>query len=790
MWQIAGILLIGLCTRIYHIANKELWYDEILDILQAQKNVLEIFKDVTITPLHYLFVHLATLFTDSVDLLRIPSVLFGVASILLLYLLVRKISSEQVALLSAFLLALSPMHIEFSQQILHYSFFVFFTLLTLYFYVDLINGHRWKSLSVAGFGIATALNVLTHMSSILVIAIELGVLTILHILTIRKHVSTFLGDPSLKKKLTLSLLIGALGLIFIQRLDYFSPYLLYSSFDLSKPIPLGFSLSGQLNSTLLYTYSLEFFKAMLIWIGFGKGVGYILPLAFAISGFVALRRRPRIAFFALCWLAGPFIILYITRMSHWFEEKYFIFVIPIYLYVIAEGVIALIQSATNASQNKRSYIWLCTICYIGFLALAITPIQTRTTYGYRVKGDPGYAWTKVISYVKRHGRNADMTFIDDIYGQIYLGKRNRNKTWFSEQSIVQFSTREYDALVHSRKTHFYASIPDIQDMRIGSIVTSSPKKVVGGINVYTVQFLRARPELHTTPYIDNFMRMDYLKNATRWKNVLLTFDTVLSSPYPQTELDNLLYLVPSTAGNSSIDYDFRVDRSDTPTYFRINYVAAKPGVLEIALGKNHPKPIRKSRSGAYTDEIYDVTQYIRGGNLNTRLIFKYPYKEFKKTLIVGIKSIGIMHDLYTPPRLEVLDGMYVYDAGLTGIKSTKWWTDSSRNFGWVQTKHGDLYRRFGSPDNTLDYTFTIPGGARKGSLILKTFTAKNKITVEASSDGKQYIQITRHSRKLSDFTEQIALDSFLSEQSRLYLRFRTDISNQDAAIRSFRVEVH
>ncbi len=789
MWHLAGITLIGLYARLYRIVGKELWYDEILDILQSQKSISDIFHDVTITPLHYLFVHVVTRFTDSVDLMRVPSVIFGVASILLLYVTVRKIAPVRVARLAAFLLAISPMHIEFSQQILHYSFFVFFTILTLYFYLDLLIPQKRKPFSILGFFIASALNVLTHMSSVLVICIEFGVLASVLLIKHRKVLLRLRSGTLLRKRILLVLFLVGLSLAFLLRLDYLSPYLFYSSFDLSRPIPLGFSLAGQLQTKLLFNYSLPFFKAMLIWFGFGKGVGYLIPFAFALGGLVALRRRPTVLFLVVSWLTGPFVILYVTRMSHWFEEKYFIFILPIYLYVIAEGVAALLKSATSDKANSMRQRWFVAICYFGFLILAVQPIQSRTTYGYRVAGDPGYAWTKAISYVQEQGERADITFIDDIYGQIYLGSSNKNKSWYSEQSIIQFDTHEYESLVNSKNTHFYASIPDIQDMRIGSIVDPSPKKVVGGINVYTVKFLREQPLLQDEPYIDNFMRMNYLKSATSWDNVLLTFDTVINSPYPQTELDNLLYLVPSRPDHSYVQYDFNVQNKTQPTYFRINYVAPSPDALRITFDDEVVKPMSQTQIGTYRDITYDVSQFVHDGKVRIHLGFKYPYTELKKTLIVGIKSIGLSHAPHIAPSFTKEQEIYRYDAGLTGTKSTKWWTESSRSFGWVQTKHGDLYRRFGTRNDFLEYVFTIPPEVRGGHMILRTFTARNKITLEASTDGENYSVLASHSKKLSDFEEQIVLDPLIRAGSKLYLRFRTDTSNQDASIRSFSIQL-
>ncbi len=65
------------------------------------------------------YIYVDSLFVKAFGLsefwVRLPSALFGIFAVLLIYLLNRKIFDEKIALASAFLLAISPWHLQFSR---------------------------------------------------------------------------------------------------------------------------------------------------------------------------------------------------------------------------------------------------------------------------------------------------------------------------------------------------------------------------------------------------------------------------------------------------------------------------------------------------------------------------------------------------------------------------------------------------------------------------------------------------------------------------------------------------
>ena len=150
-------------------------------------------------------------------------------------------------------------------------------------------------------------------------------------------------------------------------------------------------------------------------------------------------------------------------MGHWFEEKYFIFIIPMYLYCIAEGINAFMNHVTYFSRRTTNIV-ISSVLIIGVIFLAIKPITVRTTYGYKVPGDGGYGWKKAIDSVGPDSNpNVDLFAIDDLFLIAYLGEKNRNKMWYSEESLIHYTPYDYEKLVNSHKIHYYITIPDIYD---------------------------------------------------------------------------------------------------------------------------------------------------------------------------------------------------------------------------------------------------------------------------------------------------------------------------------------
>ncbi len=138
-WPVLGaIVALGLALRLFRLGHQSLWLDEVLSVQSASLPVFQILFDPAVDrnfpPLHNLLVHpMIRAFGASEAAVRLPSVLAGVAGIPLAYGVARCWLGTGAGLMSALLLALSPLHVWYSQEARPYALFVALGLASLRF---------------------------------------------------------------------------------------------------------------------------------------------------------------------------------------------------------------------------------------------------------------------------------------------------------------------------------------------------------------------------------------------------------------------------------------------------------------------------------------------------------------------------------------------------------------------------------------------------------------------------------------------------------------------------------
>jgi len=167
------ILLVGLLFRIYNLGEESIWFDEGGTILFAKLNIFQLLETVLSgdcsPPLYYVILHYwIGLFGESEFSLRFPSVIFGFFSIYVLYKVGTLLFNKDVGLLSSLLLAVSSLHIYYSQEARSYSLMVLLTLLSFYFLIKIFKKNRNLTVSI-GYIIASILLMYTHIYGIFII---------------------------------------------------------------------------------------------------------------------------------------------------------------------------------------------------------------------------------------------------------------------------------------------------------------------------------------------------------------------------------------------------------------------------------------------------------------------------------------------------------------------------------------------------------------------------------------------------------------------------------------------
>lgn len=136
------LLVIALVARMIAI-NQSFWLDEAINVMAARdRSLIELVRAYSVGDFHPPLYHLILwswfrLVTVTELTARLPSVLFGVATVFLMYRTAIELKSAQqqnrfVARLTSFLLAISGLHIYYSQEARMYSLAAFFAIATLW----------------------------------------------------------------------------------------------------------------------------------------------------------------------------------------------------------------------------------------------------------------------------------------------------------------------------------------------------------------------------------------------------------------------------------------------------------------------------------------------------------------------------------------------------------------------------------------------------------------------------------------------------------------------------------
>jgi mannosyltransferase len=143
------ILLLTALLRLYHLGAEDLWLDEIYTVQRAvtpwadiQLSQLEP-RDVLHFTFDFLIMHFWTKLGTTPVLIRLLSVIVGIGSIFVLYLVGKKLFNETIGLFSTLLFSLSSYHIYYSQEACAYAFQLFMILSLVYFYLQAVDKSNW-----------------------------------------------------------------------------------------------------------------------------------------------------------------------------------------------------------------------------------------------------------------------------------------------------------------------------------------------------------------------------------------------------------------------------------------------------------------------------------------------------------------------------------------------------------------------------------------------------------------------------------------------------------------------
>jgi uncharacterized membrane protein len=174
---LAAITLIGLGLRIWNLERESPWWDEVASLKFLDAPTLTAFlrqeriTDPAMPPVYFLVEYYwSRLMGMPTPNVRLLSVLFGLLTIQMLFLLTRRLFGTVAGLMASLFLALSLLHVYYSQEIRVYALVPLLSLFSMYTFIGVLEQRRrvWWVAHVA----ANLLLVFTHLFAVLLILVQ------------------------------------------------------------------------------------------------------------------------------------------------------------------------------------------------------------------------------------------------------------------------------------------------------------------------------------------------------------------------------------------------------------------------------------------------------------------------------------------------------------------------------------------------------------------------------------------------------------------------------------------
>ncbi|MBD3180217.1 MAG: phospholipid carrier-dependent glycosyltransferase [Candidatus Latescibacteria bacterium] len=349
LFRIIAVIAPAAFLRFFRIGQQSYWADEVQSIWQVNGHAGTIFNNIATNfhgPLHFtLLLGWGKLGGWEEGWTRSLSALAGVVTIWLFYLLARRIAGRKAALWAIILMAASPFHIWYSQEVRNYVFLHLFTVLSMLFFMKVMEQEREEaprfrgSVGIwAGYLAASAAALLCNLAALFLFAVQ--------------GIYALIARPRLALKLVI--LMAAVFLVLlpwimeielgwsIEHIKYGDPLRRINFHPLGIPYTyLVFSLGESVappSDEMHRAMSMELFKPYLPYL-------ILAFITYAILIFKGARswidNRNRIIMFLL-WLLVPLIFVSALAILNLkvFQPRYASVSFPGYLILIAAGLAA------------------------------------------------------------------------------------------------------------------------------------------------------------------------------------------------------------------------------------------------------------------------------------------------------------------------------------------------------------------------------------------------------------------------------------------------------------------
>ncbi|MEN6520430.1 MAG: glycosyltransferase family 39 protein [Armatimonadota bacterium] len=440
LFALFAVLALAAVLRIYQLGTENMWIDEGLSLKDASAGFT---VQKASRPLYFWILSPWMHLGQSDWLLRVPSVIFDLVTVAVIFLLARKIWGMKAAVVAGLLIAVSPLHVDHSQEVRMYTLLALTGIGTFYFFVNALKSGR--TIYIVGCVVCFLMALLTHAVAIVLLV----PMNLIVFWTYRRDWKRLLPW------VVFELVVLA---IWFPRWPYVASFGTgYSSqayldqmykpklFDI--PVIWGkFGISewgggGRLINALCYVYT----------------VGAALLLAYLVW---ADRKRPETKWAAV-WLLAPTVAVFlmsVVDVNIW-VIRYLMFISPIYF--------LLLGAAVSRFRNKTVFAVLCLFLLI--------PAAGKLARYYLITNRP--QWKLAVEYIKERERPSDTIAIyrhsvGNIFDHYYDGKSKWHAVW--SEDFLKDRTAEFDPWNEEKAIKLIETMP--AEKRQWLVLSRLPRK--------------------------------------------------------------------------------------------------------------------------------------------------------------------------------------------------------------------------------------------------------------------------------------------------------------------------
>ncbi len=393
LWLLLVITL-GSIIRLATLQARSLWNDEIISVTIASHPLGEILRarlrigetavqaDYLYTnnpPLHLIILHAAQSISRSEVAYRLPFALAGIATIPIVFFVLKRLFRNEIAISGTVLFAFSPLHVGYSQEARPSALLVLFSLAGLLLLLRAVeSGGAWNWV---GFAIVTILNVWSSYFALLLVAPMFCLIGGMHVIQ-----SWRLNDQRNARQIVFGLALS-LGAVALSAVPLIADLRATSEMNSVAVGESGPRVAKSLLSIMLLIFTANpipqnFLTGGLVALFFLFGVVQLLPLR-SVTGTIAL-----------IWITVPLIVLGIVDSKHVLEMRYILFVLPVVIAITLEGLFAAVGLVTRRSTVRVSSVGISAVStllvVLSLIGLTVQP--TRAISGQPIKPD----WKAVV----------------------------------------------------------------------------------------------------------------------------------------------------------------------------------------------------------------------------------------------------------------------------------------------------------------------------------------------------------------------------------------------------------